>query len=296
MNRYPHLHSICSEVMNATDEQRCYFLEESRWIGYDRAKKIHSLLERMITNPKRTRANNLLISGDPNNGKTTLIKRFVENYTEQVNYGVEVPTRPVIVAEAPPSADEKGLYVSILERFWAPYSASSPKSKLLHQIIHLLRETEVKMLIIDEVHSMITGSVVKQREVMNSIKSICNTVGIPVVLAGTSEAVRVLHLDPQHRTRFNVAELPSWELDASFQRLLRGFEMVMPLRKESKIYDSEKATLIYEITNGVIGDVNSLVCECATKAIETGKEYIDLEIIKSTEWIKYKDGVRTIQL
>ncbi|BCO27332.1 hypothetical protein MIZ03_2220 [Rhodoferax lithotrophicus] len=69
---------------------------------------------------------------------------------------------------------------------------------------------------------------------MNAIKLLCNELAIPIVGVGTREAVRVLHTDPQHASRFEVMNLPLWELNKEFQQLLVGFEKVLPLKKSFK--------------------------------------------------------------
>ena len=69
------------------------------------------------------------------------------------------------------------------------------------------------MLIIDEFYSLLVGTPRLQRQVMNAIKMLCNELQIPIVGVGTKDAIRVLHTHPQHASRFDVAELPTWKLD-----------------------------------------------------------------------------------
>ena len=69
------------------------------------------------------------------------------------------------------------------------------------------------MLIIDEFHSLLVGTPRLQRQVMNATKMLCNELQIPIVGVGTKDAIRVLHTYPQHASRFDVAELPTWKLD-----------------------------------------------------------------------------------
>ena len=136
----------------------------------------------------------------------------------------------------------------------------------------------------------------KQREVMNAIKLLCNELAIPVVGVGTREAVRVLHTDPQHASRFDVVSLPLWELDKDFQRLLAGFEKVLPLKKPSKLHQPETATLLHTISEGNIGNLHRLVVECAIEAIESGKEQIDKSTIESKAWLRPTRGIREVEL
>lgn len=293
---YGHVHPEFRDVLLGTDESRIAFLDQPRWIGYERAKLALDTLQGLMNKPRQPRMPNLLIIGESNNGKTTLIHRFNhlcgEGYVDENAESV----RPVIVAEAPPSADEKGLYVSILERFWAPYQATAPAAKLRYQAIHQLRRCKVRILIIDEFHSLLTGPATKQREVMNAIKLMCNEVGIPVVGVGTRDAVRVLHTDPQHASRFDVFSLPLWELNPDFQKLLAGFERVLPLKKPSGLAAPEMATTIHAISGGNLGDVQRLVTASAREAIASGEEQITDKILRSKAWLRPTKGIREVAM
>lgn len=269
-------------------------MDQPRWIGYQTANLIMEKMRGFMDKPARPRMPNLLIVGEPNNGKTTIVRRFAELHGQGfVNDDAE-PVKPVILTEAPPSADEKGLYVALLERFWAPYRATDPLPKLRYQVIHQLRTCHTRLLIIDEFHSLLTGSAIKQREVMNAIKFLCNELMIPIVGVGTREAVRVLHTDPQHASRFDVASVPLWELNKNFQRLLLWFERVLPLKDESTLHQPELAAALHAICAGNLGDLHRLLVECATEAINTGKERIDKEIVEGKAWMRPTKGIREI--
>lgn len=294
MMSYEHIHPDFRPALSLTDKQRIEFLYEPRWIGYPAAHKILETLHHLLEIPSRPRMPNLMIVGASNNGKTTIVQRFMALHGKGYVNAEAEPVKPVILIESPPNSDEKGLYISILEQFWAPYRASDPALKLRYQIIHLFRSCGVKMLIIDEFHSMLTGSVVKQREMMNTIKFLCNTLAIPVVGVGTPDAVRVLHTDPQHASRFDVMPLKTWELNVDFQRLLKGFETVLPLRQASGLFRPQLAALLHSISGGNTGDLHRLLIECATEAITSGKEQIDQAIIENKSWLQPTRGIREL--
>jgi hypothetical protein len=235
---------------------------------------------------------NLLIVGDSNNGKTSIVRHLLELHGEgYVNAEAEA-IRPIIVADAPPSADEKGLYISILECFWAPYRATDPTVKLRYQLFHQLRSCQTRIVIIDEFHSLLTGTPVKQREVMNAIKLMCNELMVPIVGVGTLEAVRVLHSDPQHASRFDVVPLPLWSLGVEFQKLIQSWERVLPLKYPSNLSQPDEALTIHTISGGNLGNVHRLLVECAKEAITSGKERIDISILKDKSWLQPTRGIR----
>lgn len=294
MTSHEHIHPDFRHIMGLSDSDRIAFMDQPRWIAYPQSNRILDTLRGLMEKPARPRMPSLLLVGDSNNGKTTIVRRFRELHGQSYVNDDADSVKPVILAEAPPSADEKGFYISILERFFTPYRASDAVSRLRYQVIHLLRMCHTRILIIDEFHSLLTGSAIKQREVMNAIKLLCNELAIPIVGVGTREAVRVLHTDPQHASRFDVVALPLWELNQDFQKLLAGFEKVLPLKKPSRLHQPELASRLHIISEGNMGNLHRLVVECATEAIRTGKEQIDKNIIEGKSWVRPTRGIREL--
>lgn len=294
MSDYSHVHPDFRPVLRLPDKERIRFMYEPRWIGYPTAHKVIELLRHLMEIPSRPRMPNLLLIGDSNNGKTTIINRFLDLHGHGYVTADGDPVKPVIVIESPPKSDEKALYVAILEKFWAPYRASDSPLKLRYQVLQQLRSCSVKILIIDEMHSLVSGTAIKQREIMNTIKMLCNELAIPVVGVGTADAVRVLHTDPQHASRFDVFPLRPWEKGIEFQRFLKSFESVLPLREPSELYRPHMAGLLHSISGGNTGDLHRLLIECATDAINTGKEKVDEETVKSKSWLKPTRGIREL--
>lgn len=291
---FDHVHPNFREVVTHSDEDRMAFIDQPRWIGYPQAKFIIDTMQGLMSKPAQPRMPNLLIVGESNNGKTTLIERFKSLCGDGFLDENENSVKPLIVAQAPPSPDERGLYVSILDRFWAPYRVTDPPVRLRYQVIQQLRRCKVRLLIIDEFHSLLCGTPVKQREVMNVIKLLCNELCIPIVGVGTRDAVRVLHTDPQHASRFDVVALPLWELTPDFQRLIKGFEAVLPLKRPSGLSAPELASLLHTISEGNLGNLRRLLAECAKEAIRSGEERVTAQIIESKKWLRPTRGIREL--
>lgn len=289
---YSHVHEKFRPVVLLPDNERIEFIDSPRWIGYSRANEVLDVMQGLMNKVKQHRMPNLLLIGDSNNGKTTIIQDFAKRFGQ--SYTDEKLIVPVCLIQAPPSANEKDLYISLIDYFALPYKSSDSAGVLRAQVVHILRETHVKILIIDEVHSMLTGTARQQRLIMNAIKYLCNALQLPIVLSGTKDAVRILHTDQQHVSRFDVAELPLWQNDRDFKKLIGSFERILPLKKASNLTETSILNLIYSISGGNIGNVKRLINECAIEAIKSGDEQITKKMIEDKSWLRPTKGLRKI--
>ncbi|MCF6205824.1 MAG: TniB family NTP-binding protein [Sulfurovum sp.] len=289
MNKYPHLSDIAAEMAGYDSQKRLAFLNEPIWISYTRAEKLISLMQDYMQMPKRARMKNLLVIGDSNMGKTTILERFmrqnppVEYQDEHNMYRTRIP---VVMIQAPTIADEKNLYASILNQFWTSFRPSDTTIKLRHHMYSQMRECDVQMLIIDEIHNLLDTTTIKQRQIMNAIKTLGNELKIPIVAVGINTAATILSNDPQLASRYSVVKLGAWSLDREFLGLLKGFEKRLPLRKPSMLYGKEKAPFLLKICEGNLGNLHTLLTECTKDAITQGTEEITLEIIKKNQWVR----------
>lgn len=289
-----HLHPDFRHVLAFSDRERILFLHESRWIEYEASRQALDTLQNLLHMPTRSRMPNLLLVADGFNGKTSVLDRFVELCGRGYVNADSEPVKPVVVAQSIGSK-EKDLYVAILEKFHAPYRASDPTVKLRYQVLHQCRTCHVRMLVIDEFHELFTGTPRAQREMMGVLKLLANELKIPIVGAGTRDAVRVLHMNDQFASRFDTLTLPRWTLGKGFQRLLAGFEQVLPLRQASELHRPELATLVHSLSGGRIGDVHQLLMAAAEVAIRGGGERIDAQVLEGFRtWTRPSTGVREL--
>lgn len=303
MKQYDYLAEHVLETIVLSEAERINMLYEDRWIGYQKAITVLNMLTDILKRPRKLRPECLLIVGDSNMGKTTIIHEFAKEYytnrVDDMDMQLMSLTKPVIPIQAPAKANVKDLYINILEHFFVPFRATDPESKLRNQAVHLMRKYETKMLIIDELHNCLSGSARQLQEVMNTLKTLSNELSLNIIGVGTRDASLILHTDAQYASRFEVLDLPLWKLDENFLRLLLSYVRLLPLKKKSNLGSQEIATLLYEISGGNLGDLNRLLVECAKEAILTGKEEITLEIVKKFKWLKPTEGarnIRTIQL
>lgn len=279
-----HLHESAKKNIELSDEDRIFKIRSARWIGYPQSQYVLSELEKLLVTPKHHRMPNLLIVGETNNGKTMLIRRFEKLHPSSDNpegKGVHIP---VMVIQAPPKPDEGRLYNIILDSLFAHYKQNDRVDKKLFQVIQLLKYINLKILIIDEIHHLLAGSLEKQRSFLNVIKYLGNELQIPIVAVGTEAAKRSIATDPQLLNRFKQVELPLWKNDSNFLRLLMSFERLLPLQKPSDLKRTDLANRLYHLSEGYLGEVSQLLVEVAVTAVETQQECIDLKLINSIRW------------
>ena len=291
---YTHIHEKFRHIAHLSDKERLEFIGSPRWIGYTAANKAIDIMQGLMNAVRQHRMPNLLIIGESNNGKTTILNQFSRKFGDTyLEDGLDLVI-PVVFIQAPPASTEKDLYIALLATFALPIKMSDSATALRYQVIHAFRQCRVKILIIDEIHSLLSGTARQQRQIMNCIKFLCNELQIPIVLSGTPDAVRILHTDSQHSSRFDVLPIPIWQNDGEFKRVVGSFERILPLKQPSNLIEPEKLNLIHSISDGRIGNVKRLINECAIEAIKSGTETITIEMIKEKSWLRPTHGLRNL--
>lgn len=284
-----HLLQKVAAYLERPDAERIAFIRSPLWIGYPQAQQILDQLENLLTHPKSHRMPNLLLVGDTNNGKTMLVKRFCKRHKPQDDPDGEAAVVPVLYVQAPPVPDEGRFYNAILELLFAPYKPGDRADRKQFQAIKLLRAVGLKMLVIDEIHHILAGTMTKQKAFLNVIKYLGNELEVPIVGVGTRDAFRAIQTDLQLSNRFDHALLPRWNNDDEYLRLLATFEHAIPLRQPSNLIDGALADKIYSMSEGYIGEISRLLVSAAVKAVEAKQERIDKKILDRIGWVAPSD-------
>jgi len=213
-----------------------------------------------------------------------LVRQFCEKHPADDNLRGDAAIIPVLYIQAPPIPDEGRFYNAILDKLFAPYRPSENINTKQFQSMTILKRVGTRLLIIDEIHQILAGSLNKQRAFLNVLKYFGNELMIPIVGVGTNDAFRAIQTDPQLANRFEPFQLPCWELGEEFLRLLVSFERLIPLAQSSNLYERGLAAQIYSMSEGYIGEVSKLLTCAAVEAVKSGHEKIDLQLIKSLDW------------
>jgi hypothetical protein len=275
-----HLQPACRHAALLSNDERIHWLRQERWIQYPRAERILERLLDLVDYPPRDRMPCLLIYGATGMGKTRIIEKFLRDNRSHFDKKLGKTRVPVVSIQMPPAPSERDLYEEILGGMSGVFAQAIGVTTLRHRIRALARQLEVRMLVIDEIHSLLAGTFREQRIILNAIRFLANDLRIPLVCLGTNDAKQALMTDQQLADRFEAAELPAWENDAAFQQLLLSFESIIPLRLPSEFRDPKVHHRILTLTEGVLVRICRLVETAATEAIRGGQEQINLALLK----------------
>lgn len=291
-----HLHENIIPLLSLSDSVRIEKIRTDSWIGYPRAKTIMDKMEDLLTHPKTLRMPNLLIVGDTNNGKTLMVNRFFTKHRPQIQESDDKLIANVLYVQAPIKPDEKRFYNSILDALFVPYQFNDKVEKKQFQVISLLKRIGIKMLIIDEIHQILSGNPKAQRTFLNVIKYLSNELQIVIVGVGIQDAFLVMNSDPQIANRFEPVVLPRWEMNEEYLRLLASFEYTLPLKNPSELTDSSMAIKILSMSEGTIGEISTILRKAAVMAIQKKSECITKKIIESIDYTSPSDRKRKYEL
>src|SRR5437870_1978618 len=211
-----HLNTAAREVLDLPAAERIDHIRRPRWIGYTRAKQLLDKLDDLLTHPKTHRMPNLLIVGNTNAGKTMLANRFVQLHPADDNPNGDAAIVEVLAIQAPPGPDEGRFYNAILEALFAPYNPRERVAQKQVQVLRILKQIGLRMLIIDEVHNVLTGPVTKQRQFLNVLKYLRNDLQIPLAGFGTKDALPAVQAEPQLANPVEPASSPRWQRNEDF--------------------------------------------------------------------------------
>lgn len=268
------------EHAELADEVRIAMIRTDRWVHYERAQKVLAYLEDLLDYPPRDRMPCLLIYGVTGMGKTKIVGKFMRDHPDAVDSGVGVMRKPVVYVQMPPFPDESAFFDEVLRAIGSPSLTGSTGNRTRETVRNLLTRCETKMIIIDELHSMLAGTPRMQRVMLNTLRFIANDLKIPIVCVGTEDARVALQMDAQLAERFDAFELPRWKDDAAFRRLLVSITGWLPLRHKPQLDVPSCRKHILELTDGVTNRIFRLLEVAAVKAIQDGREIITEEDLR----------------
>jgi hypothetical protein len=276
------LPNIC-EISLLPVEQRIAKLRSDYWIEYTRAQEALHRMEELLNHPQKIRMPNMLLISPTNNGKSMIVEKFRRKHLPYTSASQDHEVIPVLTVQMPSNPSVRRFYSTMLDALGAPinYSTTAQYESIA---IKLMKATEVKILIVDELHNLLAGNNNVQREFLNVLRFIGNTMKIPIVGVGIKDAYLAIRSDDQLENRFEPFILPLWQNDNEFSKLLKSVTMVLPLQKPSSLLDPEVRSIILSKSEGIIGEIMTLLTRAACEAIISGQEFIDRSTLEKTKY------------
>jgi SpoVK/Ycf46/Vps4 family AAA+-type ATPase len=285
MDEFGHLTPSAREVAKQNDDVRIARILGDRWIGYSAAEAALKRLEWLLRHPKKIRMPNLLLVGPTNNGKTMIIERFGRDHARTPSVDPSVDTAPVLIVQTPIKASIKLFFNACLDALGAPERPTEAIEKKQQQVMYLLKKVGVKLLIIDEIQNVLVGRNTQFGEILNFLKYLGNELQIPIVAVGVKTALQVIHSDPQLANRFEPFPLRRWKYNDELCSLLDAFERILPLRKTSGLANPVFTQRVVAMSEGVLGEIATLVTRCGEMAIRSGTESISVKMLDELDYI-----------
>ena len=269
-----HLNDDAERVVQLDAAERLRFLRQDYFVPYPVADSILTKFESLLDWPTTPRMPNRLLVSDTNNGKTTLVRRFMSSHPAATNPQGDAVSIPVIYVQAPPVPDEKRFYAALLDAIGMVHRRSWGTDEYFYQVRNVLPKAGVKLIIIDEIHHVLAGKTERHRTFRHTIKYLGNELMVPIVAVGTEQALVAIQSDSQIENRFEPLELPHWQCNNEWRRLLATFERRLPLRNPSELSDKLLAELLYLKSEGTIGELTRVLRQASAEAIRGGEERI----------------------
>jgi hypothetical protein len=267
-----------------------------RFIAYPAATEALDLMESLLIRPRNSRPRNLLVAAAGNNGKTSIRDKFLRRHPRYQHLTESKIQIPVLSIEGT-EAEEKRFYKRLLEAANWPFANRPDPEALRNQTLRMLLELGVKMILIDEFHSIAMSPHSYQRRFLAQLKTFSNDMRIPIVAFGTESAANVLRAYDELDHRFWNIALPEWTVSPGntggpFEMLLGSFEGVPGLgarpklrRFKSEIF--EKALLDKHQHGATIGDVWEVVEALFMEMRRRGDNEITKTLVSEIE-VKHK--------
>lgn len=285
MTAYEHLQPAYRQYADLDTEERIAWLRADRWLETSQATSAIRRLEDLLSYPPRDRMPCLLLYGDTGIGKTKIIRKFLRDHPSRFDRATGLTTMPVVAMQMPAEPIERDVYGELLSALGAPGPQYEAAWRLKAICRSMMRDMGVRMLIIDEIHAVLTGTFRQQRIFLNVIRFLANDLKVPLICAGTDLARQALLTDQQLAERFEALHLKRWSNDRDLAQLLSSLAGILPLRQPSDIGSAAIRQRVLDLTDGVTVRIFRLIETVAVEAIRSGDEPITIESFTGGELV-----------
>jgi hypothetical protein len=273
-----HLHPGIRHIALADDAVRLQAMRAKRWITHPPALEVLAALREAFDQPAGDRMENLLVIAESGMGKTMLLQKFQRDHALALDVATGTQPHPIVLALMAEDPSEEAFFLQILKAVGAPFDPLRRRHRLglRETTFRLLRELGTRMLMIDEINSILVGSARQQRQFLQLLRFLSNELRVAIVCAGVPEARVALLSDPQLRSRVADVSLEPWTAGPELQDFVNRVVQGLPLRQPSPVDSAKLRRLLIERSGGITRSICRAIERAAATAIRNGRERIDL--------------------
>ncbi|MGE0281003.1 MAG: TniB family NTP-binding protein [Rhizobiaceae bacterium] len=265
--------------LDHSKEERIAYIQAPKWIGHRVALTAHERLAELLSRPPSLRTRGLMLVGPYANGKTMIAERFAVGHLRTAE-----PQR-VWVVQTREGAGLAHFYGSILQALRAPTGNSRDVGRKAEQVDYLLDRLKPRILIFDEFHNALRGRARDIEAVLALLRRIGRQFDISPVLIGEVAVYDFVNQTAEMATRFDLHAVPRWQYDEEFLALLDSLESALPLAQASNLSDEPMARTIFQLSEGLIGEIVAIVCAAAIISVRSGEEQISKSGIEALRYV-----------
>lgn len=274
-----HLLEHVRPYLDRDQEERIAYIRAPRWIGHHAAQDSHRRLAELLLRPPSLRTQGLMLVGPYANGKTMIAERFAVEHLRTS------PNQRVWIAQTREGAGLGHFYASILQALRAPGGDMWNLGRKTEQLDHLLFSLKPRVLIFDEFHNALRGRARDVEAVFAFLRRIGRQYDISPVLIGEVAVCDFINATSEMASRFDLVPVPRWQYDENYLMLLDSLEAALPLAKSSDLSTETLARQIFSLSEGLIGEIVTIVAKAAIAAITSGTERISKANIDALRYV-----------
>ena len=272
-----------------------------RTIVHQAFQEVLDKMRLSVETANRPKPEGLLIIGDSDSGKSTLLRYFrgllekelIMHYKQGVNFpeGEEQPleqnaVKPAFLFSIPSRATVIGVLERALSDNGVPLDRRLTLSQLEDTFYERLRELRTRVILIDEFHDIGGIGYKEQNLILKVLKEMTNNLSIPIIAAGTRAALPILQSDEQIWTRLEAIHLKRFDIDRYFRDFLIAYEQEagFNLKNRMALNDKKFIGYLHGRTNGLAGQVTQLLGKAYELAIREGIDEITQELLEQVKF------------
>jgi hypothetical protein len=264
---------------------------------YKMIKQGNYKLDNCVLSP--TTSSGFTIIGFSGVGKTKTVERILALYpqiivhSEYKHQDINQYQLVWLKLDCPHDGSVKGLCVNFFQEIdrllgddsYNKFAAgrNTTTDTMIPRMAQIARRHSLGVLVIDEIQHLSVAKSGGQEKMLNFFVTLVNTIGIPVILIGTSKALPILQGEFRQAKRGsgqqgdviweNMPKNEHWEL------LIEGMWQYQWTEREFEL-TRELMDVLYDESQGIIDIAVKLYAMAQIRAIATGKEIITPAIIK----------------